>query len=1376
MKKKKFKNQIRKKIVGLILATSMFVTSFGNGGVKSTAFAETVKVVTVSSGAVSEQQEVVTTEKTVETAEETAAPKEKVVMKKSALSVASTATSTPTLPPAVDNSTGENGKYFPKIGWQGQVGACLHWAMEYYIQTYSVNKYFDRETKESNTFSPKWVMALGHRFASVSIDRCPLINFEQDSDFLYKGECTYADCEADWMEAQKYNFKPTSLWNNGMGIATPVDNGPDSKSLIPIKTELKNGKVLYLYTFYGWLDGNQGKIDGKLCQENKDYDGKKIAYACQGAGDCYANGGVHAMTIVGYNDKIGYDINGNGSLEKAEMGAFLVANQHGTWSGNEGFIWVSYDALNEISNVSDKTTPSGYVEVPKGKTRVTFAATIDKNEYDYETIAKEELDYYIAVTLRAKDRNINMAADGTNVKIGGSPYTIWASNLVKYNLAGDKEGKECEATMILACDDLSDGKSHYLYIDNTIGKDNAYQITIKNVKFVDNVHGKTYGATKGKDVVNAGETTKWYLNRDEVLPHFKKIKLKNTGVKIEVTAAAEDEVGDISYALSYRSENGDEVGVMGPNKTGKFSFVPKTEGYYRVKVTATDANKKSSEKTKLIKVDSSFKVTDFDWDLDGNESTANASRKLTASTLHGKGTVQYKFAVINAKGEHTTIQDYSTEAKASWTPSEEGIYSLIVYAKDNSEEIVDSVKAVTINPDINLESFTIDKPSPQKIGTTITATAKMKGGTGNKKCTIHVQGGNYKYGDKDIYFKMSSSTTGSWTPDMDGTYTILITVSDDSGRMKMLSGGKYVVNKAQQNSTTIYYSGYSTPYIHYMIEGRTWTTVPGVKMEASSEKQGYTHKITIPLGEADKLTACFNNGNGSWDSKNGANYTFQAGTYGVKNQNIYNLGNQEPVGPTDTPQPIAIKNVTIDKGATVSYGETANIKVEATGGDGKYTYSGMAKYDSHGSEFLNYVSGNTLTWKPKAISDTYTLFISVTDGQGQMASTTLPVKVVDAPITTVYYNNTQWTTAYAHYRIGNGDWTNVPGVKMEYSDKSGYKWMCAIPVGSEKDVTVCFNNGNNSWDSKNGSNYKIGVGSYGIKDGIIVNLEDQVITPTPPVSPIPAKHKVVVYYANANFSNAYIHYKVNGQWTQAPGVRMSVSDAQSGYKWRYEIDLGNTTSATVCFNNGSGSWDSKNGANYEIKEGVVGIKDGKQETLQDGMHWESFTADKQSPQQIGTAITLKASFVNAQDDKYNSYSFYVTKDGQKVQLKNTGDNTAVWTPATEGNYTLTAVFNYFNGNKYETTMSYEIKESNLAVVYYNTSWSKAYVHYGINGKWTNAPGVAMKTSDKAGYKWMYTIDLGNATQAQVCFNNGNNSWDSQNGKNYTVVAGENIIK
>ncbi len=142
-------------------------------------------------------------------------------------------------------------------------------------------------------------------------------------------------------------------------------------------------------------------------------------------------------------------------------------------------------------------------------------------------------------------------------------------------------------------------------------------------------------------------------------------------------------------------------------------------------------------------------------------------------------------------------------------------------------------------------------------------------------------------------FDLSSVTnlaSGTYTNQTDNSN--VFTVSD--GRISGKLPARSVVvlsdyNKKPLSSTNTitlyYYTGWSTAYAHYKIGNGSWTEVPGVKMSSAS-KSGYK-KITINLGSSNTLTACFNNGNGSWDSKEGNNYYFSsAGTYTVKNGSI----------------------------------------------------------------------------------------------------------------------------------------------------------------------------------------------------------------------------------------------------------------------------------------------------------------------------------------------------------------------------------------------------------------------------------------------------------------------------------------------------------
>ncbi|MFI6888324.1 alpha-amylase family glycosyl hydrolase [Streptosporangium canum] len=84
------------------------------------------------------------------------------------------------------------------------------------------------------------------------------------------------------------------------------------------------------------------------------------------------------------------------------------------------------------------------------------------------------------------------------------------------------------------------------------------------------------------------------------------------------------------------------------------------------------------------------------------------------------------------------------------------------------------------------------------------------------------------------------------------------------------------------NSATVYYAtGWTGANIHYQPTGGTWTPVPGVAMDETA-CAGWKKK-TIDLGTATGLKAAFNNGSGTWDNNNGADYAIGTGLTTVKN-------------------------------------------------------------------------------------------------------------------------------------------------------------------------------------------------------------------------------------------------------------------------------------------------------------------------------------------------------------------------------------------------------------------------------------------------------------------------------------------------------------
>lgn len=263
------------------------------------------------------------------------------------LPMASTYTNA-TLPDSVDNS---QSPFFPAIGHQGDLGSCVSWGQTYYQFTYEMNKSMGVVTTPENIFSPKWTFNFangGDDSGSWDDDTYNLLNelgcvtlktLPVDDDFL-----TWTPVEDVWKTALKYRLKSFQVFKDIGRTDSQITSVNDS-DLDLIKTALSNGEVLavnsYIFSHQtGTLKTNPN------APENDKYAGEEVITHKTGFL------GSHRMTIVGYNDKIWTDLNNNNSVDNGEMGAFKIANSWGTSYGNDGFMWVAYDALNEISYVS----------------------------------------------------------------------------------------------------------------------------------------------------------------------------------------------------------------------------------------------------------------------------------------------------------------------------------------------------------------------------------------------------------------------------------------------------------------------------------------------------------------------------------------------------------------------------------------------------------------------------------------------------------------------------------------------------------------------------------------------------------------------------------------------------------------------------------------------------------------------------------------------------------------------------------------------------------------------------------------------------------------------------------------------------------------
>ena len=247
------------------------------------------------------------------------------------------------LPSAVDNSSLG---IFPPIGDRGYRNSCLAFATTYYQLSHM--SALARTPQNLIIYSPKWTYNMinwGNDGGSVTSDAYDLLEKH--------GAATLAEFPYNTVYSGDTNYREwcltTSVWQNALSSRTyPIQYiyGSGSDTGIEQIKELLNNE--YILVFGTYIMSWQGQLimDGPG-PEDDDEVGKAISY--------FVNGeqGSHAMTVVGYDDAIWADVNGNAIVDPGEKGAFKIANSWGTGWQDQGFIWLAYDALRSVSAVPD---------------------------------------------------------------------------------------------------------------------------------------------------------------------------------------------------------------------------------------------------------------------------------------------------------------------------------------------------------------------------------------------------------------------------------------------------------------------------------------------------------------------------------------------------------------------------------------------------------------------------------------------------------------------------------------------------------------------------------------------------------------------------------------------------------------------------------------------------------------------------------------------------------------------------------------------------------------------------------------------------------------------------------------------------------------
>lgn len=283
--------------------------------------------------------------------------------------------------------------------------------------------------------------------------------------------------------------------------------------------------------------------------------------------------------------------------------------------------------------------------------------------------------------------------------------------------------------------------------------------------------------------------------------------------------------------------------------------------------------------------------------------------------------------------------------------------------------------------------------------------------------------------------------------------------------------------------------------------------------------------------------------------------------------------------------------------------------------------------------------------------------------------------------------------------------------------------------------------------------------------------------------PVTTKAAVVnnatVFYKNtANWPVVNIHYMpTGGTWTAVPGVTMSA--ACTGWVWKV-IPLGAANGMQAAFNNGSGTWDSKGGANYALGSGASAVNAGGV-TLTDPCGDDLIAPSTPTALRSNTVTSTSADLSwTASTDNVGVAGYRLLRNDVQVGSSGTASFTDTGlTAATSYNYKVVAYDAKGNLSAPSSVHTVTTTTSSQCQVKFTTANANTVTGQSLKvvgnrapiGNWTAASGLALTIQGSgANVPWTGTVTLPPSTTVQykyVKWNGTAATWES----NQTTASG-----
>ncbi len=181
---------------------------------------------------------------------------------------------------------------------------------------------------------------------------------------------------------------------------------------------------------------------------------------------------------------------------------------------------------------------------------------------------------------------------------------------------------------------------------------------------------------------------------------------------------------------------------------------------------------------------------------------ANSAITLTAGKSGGS-TVEYQFDVVAAGGAVTVLRAWGTTASAAWSPAAAGLYTLRVFAREQTlpATVVSATLAYTIVAPLTVVTFNTSLATPQPVAKAIRISAMRTGG-GNVQYQFSASSNGG--GAWTVLQAWSATATKDWTPTLAGTYHLKVSAREGATGTPVESAATpYVITPTPPTAVTL---------------------------------------------------------------------------------------------------------------------------------------------------------------------------------------------------------------------------------------------------------------------------------------------------------------------------------------------------------------------------------------------------------------------------------------------------------------------------------------------------------------------------------------------------------------------------------------------